>query len=131
MATAAPAAERPTFTRDEWLAEAKRRFGPDAMTWRFKCSLCGNVQSPADFQALGADPQRAYVECIGRVLLAQGKIEASKLGGLKPGRAGADAMPCDWAVFGLLGPLNGGTKVITDADTHMWVFDFAGEDKPE
>lgn len=58
--------------------------------FRFQCPQCGNVATPQDFAALGADPQRAAQECIGRA---------------QPG------VDCDWAAFGLFGTMDRGTLV--------------------
>lgn len=82
----------------EWLDEGRKLFGNDKTlwsTWRFKCPVCGHVQTPADFEALGIDPQKAYQECIGRHL----KSRASNLGST-PGKDG-NKSPCDYAVYGL------------------------------
>lgn len=32
-------------TREEWLEEAKKRFGPNVSEWKFKCPVCEKVQS--------------------------------------------------------------------------------------
>ena len=56
------------MTLDEFLAEAKKRFGSDSNKWRFICPVCHTVQSIEDFSAIGVkDPQR-YIgfSCIGR-----------------------------------------------------------------
>lgn len=34
-----------TMTQDEFLAEAKRRFGEKVANWKFVCPMCGTVQS--------------------------------------------------------------------------------------
>jgi len=34
-----------TMTQDEFLAEAKNRFGEKARNWKFVCPMCGTVQS--------------------------------------------------------------------------------------
>jgi hypothetical protein len=67
-----------------WQDEMDRR---GRMDCKFVCPACGNEASPNDFKALGADPQRAPQECIGRVL---------------PRDEWGDPEPCDWAAFGLL-----------------------------
>lgn len=97
-------------TLEEWRAEAVRRFGQDATEWVFVCPRCGYRQSPGDFSAVDADPQRAYVECIGRVGL---QIVGSK-------------QPCDWAAFGFLGTMGKGRLVQAPGEEHPTeVFDFA------
>ncbi len=54
------------WTHDEWLAEARRRFGPDMANWKFRCPSCGNVASGAEFKALALLPKTMYQDCIGR-----------------------------------------------------------------
>ena len=66
-ACAGKAAEMPT-KRNEWLAEGKRLFGPDARDWKFKCPACGNVQTAHDLKAAGGDPNQVYFNCLGRYL---------------------------------------------------------------
>lgn len=51
----------------DWLEELKARFGENPDNWKFVCPSCGHVQSVGDFKEAGADPQRAYINCIGRV----------------------------------------------------------------
>lgn len=71
----------PVIAHADWLTEARRRFGDDALQWRFVCPRCGANSSSGDFEAAGAEPSRAAQECIGRVTPDRG---------------------CDWAAFGLL-----------------------------
>jgi len=33
------------ISRDEFFKQAKELYGEDSLTWEFKCSHCGNVQS--------------------------------------------------------------------------------------
>jgi hypothetical protein len=85
------------WTRAEWLAEGSRLFGPgetEWMKWRFGCPVCGHVQSPADFEAIGVEPQNAYQECIGRY------TKGARDFGTKPGANGQKS-PCDYAAYGL------------------------------
>lgn len=86
-----PDGENPDITQEDWLAEARRRFGDDPKGWRFRCPSCGNVATPADFLALGADGQRASGECIGRVHVEQGTTQ----------RVDGNTKPCNWAAMGL------------------------------
>lgn len=84
-----------TLTLDEWNAEGERRFGADRMAWRFVCPGCGHVQAVEEFKALkdaGAEPNDAYLQCIGR--FADANRRRKWLGGNGPG-------PCDYASFGL------------------------------
>lgn len=85
----------PAMTHEEWLAEAKRRFGEHPRAWRFKCPICGNVASCGDFEKAGAeDPARAASECIGR-LRPRREVRAAF------GDDNGVTSPCDYAAFGL------------------------------
>lgn len=78
------------MTREEWLAEGERRFGKDMALWRFKCPVCGNVQSIKDFQTLIKNPQNyVYFSCIGRFLPDC------------PGNFTNKKSPCDYTLGGL------------------------------
>lgn len=79
--------ERPVVDLADYQQEGR------AAGFRFQCPKCGNVATPQDFTVLGADPQRAAQECIGRARLDIGR----------------DA--CDWAAFGLLGTMGRGVLV--------------------
>lgn len=46
--------------------ELTRKFGPSELDWKFRCPVCGIVQSGRDFQEIGEDPNNAYRNCIGR-----------------------------------------------------------------
>lgn len=73
----------------DWQAEMAKRGKLDC---KFVCPACGHEASPTDFRAAGADPQRAPVECVGRVapkVMGDGEFVPGPLGG------------CDWAAFGL------------------------------
>jgi len=106
-------------TTEEWQCEAFELAGEvvegkkrlDLKRLRFICSRCGHIASAQDFADIGADPERAAVECIGRHLNADGD----------PG--------CDWCAFGLLGTLNGGRIIDGEKDDgtpyERNVFDFA------
>lgn len=86
----------PVTTREEWFAEGVRRFGADPLVWRFKCPVCGNVQTPAEFKAVkvGMAPWAAYSNCIGRY-----QESARRAFGPKP--KGTPERPCDYASGGL------------------------------
>jgi hypothetical protein len=103
----------PTMTRDEWLAEAVRRFGPNPREWRFVCPSCGTAQSIADLEAAGAsDPAtQAYYSCIGRWQGARGAFDPSRF------------KPCNYTNGGLFcfAPL----IVIDDDGKQVPVFAFA------
>lgn len=100
----------------DWLAEAKRRFGEDPLNWRFQCPICKHVQTLGDFKAIGAEPQSAYQECIGRHL----QKPARDLAGT-PGSNGKKS-PCDYAAYGLF---SSGIQVQGESGRPVYVFPFA------
>lgn len=93
-----------TMTHAEFLEEAKRRFGPNAADWKFKCPACGTIQSVRQLHdavvAAGGkkDDVHGYIafSCIGRFT--------------KQGDAGITAKyqgkawdkGCNWTLGGLL-----------------------------
>lgn len=61
----------PRMTHEEWTAKAIELFGPKGRDWKFKCPICGHVQSGQGFiDRCGMTPeqamQRAYFSCEGR-----------------------------------------------------------------
>lgn len=85
------------FTRDEWFAEGKRRFGDDFKEWLFVCPACGNVQAIKDFEAFkdqGANPDSARLVCIGRFRGANKNAGLDGTGNRKG--------PCNYTSGGLL-----------------------------
>ena len=97
----------------EWQDEAKRRFGPDMMGWKFRCPMCGHVASVRDFKEAGAkSPNCAYQECIGRYT---GK------GSPKEG----DDSGCDWCAYGLFGVPREHDPVVADDGKEIDVYPFA------
>jgi len=81
------------MTLEEWLAEGRRRFGPDSMNWKFVCPMCGHIQSVTDFkqyQDRGATPDSARHECIGRYM------DECKDAFSEDGKG-----PCNYAGYGL------------------------------
>ena len=92
------------YTLNQWLEEAKQRFGEDALDWKFKCPVCGNVQTMRMFKDAGIDPHSAYFNCASRYGLG-GKSD------------------CKWTMGGLFSV--GGVFVIDDKFTPRHVFDFA------
>lgn len=72
--------EKKTYTKEEWLAEGRRRFGETIEDWKFRCPKCGNVASGREFKNAGAESNAIYCECIGRYLKKKG---------------------CNWAAYGL------------------------------
>lgn len=83
----------------------------EAKGWRFQCPMCGNVASPADFKAAGADPQRAAQECIGRLM------RPMPIPGL-------GKKPCDWSAFGLFKTAGRGVLVNMVDGSCIEAFDF-------
>lgn len=95
------------YTENQWRNEGTARFGPDTLTWKFKCPSCGRIQSAEDlreFKEKGATPNDAYQRCKGR---------------FTGGRKGADK--CDWAAFGLFH----GPDFVAINDKRIPVFEFA------
>lgn len=82
--TTEPPAERWRFTRDEFWALARSRFGEDWTRWAFQCRSCDDIATAADFLALNDNPDytdhhtqrldgtQAGWECIGNYLAAGG-----------------------------------------------------------
>lgn len=79
-----------TYTREQWLAEARRRFGLDALDWRFACPVCGHAASAWDWRAAGAPEGAVGFACVGRWLPAA----RDAFGGEGPG-------PCNYTGGGL------------------------------
>ena len=100
---------------EEWRAEARRRFGQDAMKWRFVCPSCGHVQTPEDFKKAGAPSSAVGYSCIGRW---DGHMHVTM--GTKPG-------PCNYTGGGLfnINPI----PVVVDGKT-VWAFAFADAPSP-
>lgn len=71
----------------------------EAAGYRFVCPMCGNVATPWDFKAAGADPEDAAKQCIGRTMTPMPKPQKGQ-------------KPCDWAAFGLFGNLDKGLLVV-------------------
>ena len=108
-----------TMPVKEWLAEAQRLFGNNPNKWKFRCPICGNVQSGADFAAIGAEPQSCYQECIGRHQPKPARDLASIAG--ENGRK----TPCDYAAYGLF---HSAFQVIPQSGGPVQVFPFADAD---
>ena len=73
------------MTYDEFCDEGARRFGSKGRDWKFKCSICGTVQSWQDFVDAGMAVQEAekYIgfSCICRFFKDKGECDYT-LGGL-------------------------------------------------
>lgn len=88
------------YTLDAWKTKGSELFGENIFEWKFKCPVCGNIQTPEDFRSFensGATPESALTECIGRYL-------PNKQKAFGPGKKMKG--PCDYAAYGLfqLGP---------------------------
>lgn len=88
--------EKRQWTQAELVAEARARFGEDALKWSFRCPNCGDDATAQDFKGAGADPNRVGQECIGRSLGAL-RQPAGPSGRNRGGRG------CDWTAYGLFG----------------------------
>lgn len=89
---------------DDWVAEGRRLYGEDKMDWKFKCPMCGHVQTAREFKEAGKEPYLAYQNCASR----------HGLGG-RP--------DCKWTVGGLF--RIGGRYVIDEKFVPHLIFDFA------
>lgn len=102
---------------EEWDRRGRELFGYDMKEWKFKCPVCGFIQSFNDFLKAGVDYKDAEkliaFSCIGRVLKDC------------PGKIGNRKSPCDYAGGGLF-KLNPVTVVTFEGKEHS-VFDFALE----
>lgn len=86
----------------EFVAEAKKRFGEDAVKWQFVCPMCDTAQSAEDFYATGKF-QRGTGElnkflgfsCIGRFTGQGDEGIAAKNRGQKWDKG------CNWTLGGL------------------------------
>lgn len=97
-------------TLEQYIAEAKERFGEDTMAWKFVCPACGHVASAADYKATGAPEGAVGFSCIGRW---SGTARRTAFGDKnKPG-------PCDYTGGGLfrISPV--------EIEGHGRYFDFA------
>jgi len=109
------------MTYEEWLAEGTRRFGEDKLKWKFVCPICSNVAAVEDyypFKDIGAQPDAATKECIGRY--SGTPYRAFPGEGQKRGR------PCDYAIYGLF--RFPGVIVIQPDGKETMAFRFADEE---
>ena len=99
------------YTHEEWVAEATRRFGSDAMKWKFVCPSCGHVSSVQDWKDAGAEEGAVAYSCVGRFLTGPVKDAFSRSGG-----------PCNYAGGGLfrINPVT-----VRMGMSEHYVFDFA------
>jgi hypothetical protein len=80
--------------------------------FRFVCPLCGNVATPDDFTALGANADRAAQQCLGRLQMPMAKWQEGKL-------------LCDWAAYGLFKTMGKGMIVVMPNGGKIETFAFA------
>jgi hypothetical protein len=109
-----------TLTHEEWLAEAERRFGADAMQWKFVCPICGHVASVQEYKDAGAKENAVAYSYIGRFTNTGRKAFGDNRA---PDIA---ATPCDYTTGGLfnLSPVT----VILEGKPRR-CFEFADTDK--
>jgi hypothetical protein len=109
------------MTIEEWRQRVTDSGDGNPLDARIKCPLCHNVATPRQFKDAGADPEKAFVSCIGRVIGAKGSLHSKR----RP-----VPQPCDWTAGGLFGTLNGGIQLLKEDGPTVWVFDFAESDVP-
>jgi hypothetical protein len=111
------------MTHADWVAEAERLFGDDAMKWRFVCPVCNHVATVQDWKNAGAPEGAVAFSCVGRY--AGLKRDAF---GLNPQKVARGELPpaegpgpCNYTGGGLfaLNPV----KVMHGGEVHT-VFDF-------
>ena len=61
------------LTREQYFAEAVKRYGKDSANWKFRCPSCGNVMTVAEYRAAAkASGQECEgmiaFSCIGRLM---------------------------------------------------------------
>lgn len=83
------------MNKEEFKAEAIRRFGKDMMKWKFVCPVCGTVASVEDYKKAGVPEGAVGFSCIGRYL-----PDSQEAFGKKPVVKG---VPCNYAGGGLFG----------------------------
>lgn len=97
---------------EDWLKEAKSRFGEDVMKWKFVCPVCYHIQSTEDYKKAGAKQENVAFSCVGRW------IPGSKEAFLQEGKG-----PCTYAGGGLIG-MNPVTVIMPDGAKQTY-FEFA------
>jgi hypothetical protein len=76
------------MTYEEWITEARRRFGDDASKWAFVCPSCGHVATVKDWRDAGAPEGEIAFSCVGRHLPGASDV-------------GERSSPCNYAGGGL------------------------------
>ena len=80
-----------TTTYEQWISDAKARFGENAMDWRFECPVCNHVASVKDWRDAKAPESAIAFSCVGRYLDGRARSAFEEKG----------AGPCTYAGFGL------------------------------
>jgi len=102
-----------TTTYEQWLSDAKARFGDNAMDWRFECPVCHHVASVKDWRDAKAPEGAVAFSCVGAYTNAPAR-KAFEEGGTGP---------CNYAGGGLF-KLNPVTVTGGPGGDHT-VFEFA------
>lgn len=107
------------MTQKEWLDKGLQLFGENKKEWKFKCPICGNIQTYMDFEKIGyPEPENVvFYSCIGR--WSKGKV-----GSLFDGND--IKKPCDYTNGGLFNMAK--LTVIDDKGKEISVFEFAEND---
>ena len=108
-----PLPAKQVMTENAWRETGEKIYGKDMMRWKFKCPVCGFVQSAEDYKKAGAPESAIAFSCVGRW------ISGSRQAFDNTGGAG----PCTYAGGGLLrlNPIK--------VNGHE-CFDFADAEKP-
>ena len=72
----------PVVLFEDWMKEGIRLYGPNMLDWRFKCPMCGHVQSLQDFHDVGIEPDNGITCCASRFNLGGNKTCKWTTGGL-------------------------------------------------
>lgn len=98
--------ERRIISLDQFLSEAKEKFGEDPKNWLFICPVCKTIQGYYDFKKVGLEDDKIlkYIafSCIGRF---------------------TDDKGCDWTLGGFLQIHK--LEVMDDEGEHHPRFEFA------
>ena len=76
------------MTREQYFAEAVKRYGEDQNNWKFRCPSCESTMTVADYMRYPNGDALIAFSCIGRLMPHAVDI------GIKPG-------PCNYAGGGL------------------------------
>jgi hypothetical protein len=109
----------PTVRIKEWRRQVMERSADSPLDARIQCPLWGNVSTPRESHEAGANPERAFMNCIGRVIGARE--------GLNTGKEKVTQHPCDWAAGGYFGTFHNGLQLLKEDGSPTWVFDSATE----